>query len=180
MNAFRTLVNGLSRMMGLLACMCIVVITVAMLAEVFYRYVLGRSFLGVIELVELLMAFIFFALLSNTQYLKGHLRLNLFTGRLPQRMAVVLETFVLLIVMVFLGIVAWQAWIDSIDSTVTNQIRFGAIEFPVWPGKIAASVGLSIMVLQLLVDFFERLGAAFAGRAPIAEMGKSTAESDGV
>ena len=180
MKAFRNLVNGLSRMMGLLAAMCIVVITVAMLAEVFYRYVLGRSFLGVIELVELLMAFIFFALLSNTQYLKGHLRLSLFTGLLPQRVAVVLETFVLLIVMLFLGIVAWQAWIDSIDSTVTNQIRFGAVEFPVWPGKLAASAALSVMVLQLLVDFFERLGAAFGGSAPVAAMGKSTAEADGV
>jgi len=180
MIAFRNFVNGLSRLMGFLASMCIVVITVAMLAEVFYRYVLGRSFLGVIEFVELLMAFIFFALLSNTQYLKGHLRLSLFTGLLPQRAATVLETFVLLLVLVFVGIVAWQAWIDSIHSTVTNQIRFGAVPFPVWPAKLAASVGLSIMVLQLLVDFFERLGASLAGNAPVAEMGKSTAEADGV
>ncbi|MCB1743802.1 MAG: TRAP transporter small permease [Gammaproteobacteria bacterium] len=171
-------IGRLSVLMGFLASSMVVVITVATLAEVFYRYLLGRSFLGVIELVEMLMAFIFFSLMSYTQYLKGHLRLTLFTDRMPNRVLLPLEVIVLLLVLVFISLMTWQAWVEAIIATQRQQIRFGAIEYPLWPAKLAAAVAMAVMSLQLLADFLERLIATVTGREPVTQLGRPAAESD--
>jgi TRAP-type transport system small permease protein len=173
-------VGRLSLLMGFLAALCIIAITVSTLAEVFYRYFLGRSFLGVIELVEMLMAFIFFALMSYTQHLKGHLRLTLLTDRLPPKAQLGLDVFVLMLVLGFVTIMAWQAWDEAIISTQRRQIRFGAIEYPLWPGKIAAAAAVAVMCLQLLVDLLVRMAALTGREATVAPMGRPTSEADSV
>ena len=173
-------VGRLSLLMGLLAALCIIAITVSTLAEVFYRYFLGRSFLGVIELVEMLMAFIFFALMSYTQHVKGHLRLTLFTDRLPPWVQLGLDVFVLLLVLGFVTLMAWQAWDEAIISTQRRQIRFGAVEYPQWPGKIAAAVAMAVMCLQLLADLLVRMAALTGREAAVTPMGRATSDADSV
>lgn len=174
------LIGRLSLLMGALACVCIVLITVATLAEVFRRYLLGTSFLGVIEFVELLVAFVFFALLSYTQYRKAHLRLTLFIDRLPARIVLPLETIVLLLILGFIGLMVWQAWVEAIISTERRQIRFGAVPYPLWPAKLAAAAAVSVMGLQLLADFLDRLIATIKGERPETPLGRPTSEADQV
>ena len=173
-------IGRLSVFMGALGSLCIIVITIAMLAEVVGRYVFGHSFLGVVELVEMLMAFIFFALLSYTQLLKGHLRLSLFIDRLPPRILLPLEAVVLLMVLALFCLMAWQAWSEAIYATVRNQIRFGAVEYPVWPAMLAGSVALSVMVMQVLADFVDRQIAVVSKDTPASSLGLPTSEADSV
>jgi TRAP-type C4-dicarboxylate transport system permease small subunit len=173
-------IGRLSMLMGALGTVCIVLITVATLAEVFLRYVFGRSLLGVIEFVELLVAFIFFSLLSYTQLRKGHLRLTLFIDRLPQRVILPLETVVLLLILSFIGLMVWQAWTEAIISTERQQVRFGAVPYPIWPAKLAAAAAVSVMGLQVLADFADRLAAAVTGERPATPLGRPTAEADEV
>jgi TRAP-type C4-dicarboxylate transport system permease small subunit len=173
-------IGRLSVLMGLLATVCMVVITVVTLAEVFRRYVMGQSFLGVIELVETLMAFVFFALMSYTQYLKGHLRLTLFINHLPQRVFVPLETFVLFLIVCFIMLMVSQAWAEAILATEQRQVRFGAIPYPLWPAKLAAAAAISVMALQVLSDFIERLIVTVRGERPLTELGRPTSEADSV
>lgn len=173
-------IGRLSMLMGSLAALCVVLITVAMLTEIFLRYVFGRSMLGVIEFVEILMSFIFFALMSYTQMLKGHLRLTLFTDRLSTRVGMMLDVVVLFIVLVFLTIMGWQAISEAIIATERQQIRFGAIEYPLWPAKIAAAFAMTVVVLQMLADFLDRLVVTIKGDAPATQMGRPTSEADSV
>ena len=173
-------IGRLSVIMGALGSLSIIVITIAMLAEVVGRYVFGHSFLGVVELVEMLMAFVFFALLSYTQLLKGHLRLSIFIDRLPPRILLPLETIVLLLVLAFFCLMTWQAWSEAIYATVRNQIRFGAVEYPVWPGMLAGAAALSIMGMQVLADFVDRLIATVTNHTPASPLGKPTSEADSV
>lgn len=171
-------IGQLSTLMGTLASICIVLITVATLAEVFRRYLFGRSFLGVIEFVELLIAFIFFALLSYTQLRKGHLRLTLFIDRLPSRVVLPLETVVLLLILGFIGLMVWQAWVEAIISTERQQVRFGAVPYPIWPAKLAAATAVSVMGLQVLADFVDRLIATLKGERPETPLGRPASEAD--
>lgn len=173
-------IGRLSMTMGFLGSVCIVLITLATLAEVFRRYVFGQSFLGVIELVELLVAFTFFALMSFTQLRKAHLRLTLFIDRLPPRIALSLETAVLLVILCFISLMVWQAWSEAILSTERQQIRFGAVPYPLWPAKLAAAAAVSVMGLQVLADFVDRLAAMVKGESPAAPLGLPASESDQV
>lgn len=173
-------IGRLSALMGGLGSLCIVLITVATLAEVGRRYLFGRSFLGVIEFVELLIAFVFFALMSYTQLLKAHLRLTLFIDRLPVRPALVLETIVLLLILSFIGVMTWQAWSEAIYATQRQQIRFGAVPYPLWPAKLAAAAAVSVMALQLFADFIDRLAAVIKGERPAEALGRPTSAADAV
>lgn len=173
-------IGRLSAFMGSLGSLSIIVITIAMLGEVVGRYFFGHSFLGVIELVEMLMAFVFFALLSYTQFVKGHLRLSIFIDRLPPRILLPLEALVLLLVLAFFCLMAWQAWSEAIYATVRNQIRFGAVEYPVWPGMLAGAAAVSIMGMQVLADFVDRLIATVTNHTPASPLGKPTSEADSV
>lgn len=168
----------LSLSMGLVAGCCMVLMTVATLAEVFRRYVFGRSFLGVLEFIELLVAITFFALLSYTQFLKAHLRLTLFTDRLPRRLTVPLETVVLFLILAFVTLMLWQAWEEALHATRRRQIRFGAVPYPVWPAKLGAAVGITVMAIQVLVDFLDRLVAGVRGQRPAASLGRTVGEAE--
>lgn len=171
-------IGRLSALMGVLGSVCIVLITVVTLAEVGRRYLFGQSFLGVIELVELLIAFVFFALLSYTQLLKAHLRLTLFIDHLPVRVALALETVVLLLILAFIGVMTWQAWSEAIISTQRQQIRFGAVPYPVWPAKLAAATAVGVMALQVAADFIDRLAAVIKGERPLVALGTPTSAAD--
>lgn len=173
-------IGGLSMLMGALASVCIVLITVTMLAEVFLRYLFGQSLLGAIEFVELLVAFVFFALLSYTQHLKGHLRLTLFIDRLQPRIRLALETVVLLLILCFIVLMMWQAWAEALYSTAQQQVRFGAVPYPIWPAKLAAAVTVAVMGLQVLADFIERLIATLEGESDVTSLGRPTSEADSV
>jgi TRAP-type transport system small permease protein len=176
----RWVISRLSILMGFLATICMVVITVVTLAEVFNRYVMGQSFLGVIELVEMLVAFVFFALLSYTQYLKGHLRLTLFIDRLPRRVFVPLETLVLLLILGFMSLMIWQAWSEATLAMEQRRVRFGAIAYPLWPAMLAGAAALSVMGLQVLSDLVERMIATARGEEPTTPLGRPASEADSV
>ena len=105
---------------------------------------------------------------------------SLFIDRLPPRILLPLEAVVLLMVLVFICLMTWQAWSEAIYATVRNQIRFGAVEYPVWPSMLAGSVALSIMGMQVLADFVDRLIATVTNHTPASPLGKPTSEADSV
>jgi TRAP-type C4-dicarboxylate transport system permease small subunit len=108
------------------------------------------------------------------------LRLTLFIDRLPSRIALSLETAVLLLILCFISLMVWQAWSEAIISTERQQVRFGAVPYPIWQAKLAAAAAVSVMGLQVLADFVDRLAAMVKGESPAVPLGQPVSESDQV
>lgn len=122
-------------------------------SEVVARTFLNKSIFGFIDLVELSMAAVAFMGAAYCQRLGGHIRMDLAVGQLKGRWlwsAEATSTFVALIVIAILVKGSWahfmRAW-EIGDTTIDA-------EYVTWPSKILAPLGLSLLWLRLLLNFF--------------------------
>lgn len=135
--------------------------------------VLGRWFLsapisGYVDWVEQAMAFIAFLGIAYTQRMGGHIRMDLFVGRLHGRGLWVTEwvtTFLMLLMTVILVYGAylhfWRAY--SIGDSSLD------INLPTWPAKLVVPVALSILALRLLLQLWAYTRAIVSGTpTPVA------------
>lgn len=120
--------------------------------------VLGRWFFsapisGYVDWVEQAMAFIAFLGIAYTQRMGGHIRMDLFVGRLHGRALWVTEwatTFLMLLLTLILVYGSylhfWRAY--SIGDSSLD------INLPTWPAKLVVPVALSILALRLLLQLW--------------------------
>lgn len=172
-------VDGVARVLAVIAAATIVLMMVATVADVARRYLLGRPIPGVIESGELLMVLSVFLGLAYTQLHGNHVAVTLVIDRLPFRAAAVCRTIGLLVV---LGILVWMTVVTgqrALVSYTTNEFRFGVVQIPIWPGRIAIAIGLLAFALQLVPAIIEnvRIVLGREGRLERAILGRSAADA---
>lgn len=125
-------------------------------ADVCSRFFFGAPFKGTLEMSQMGLAIVIFLSIAYTQAAKGHVRMELFTGRLSPRTQAGFGTVYslvgmgLFVLIVECGIAfALRDWRNGV---VTDQLHVTTL-----PARLAIPVGASLMFLQLLVDFFKHL-----------------------
>ncbi|WP_162321111.1 TRAP transporter small permease [Nesterenkonia haasae] len=143
---------GVSRVMGVIAASAIVVLMLAIVADVVTRFLTGSSLPAMVELSEsALIVSIFFGLAwAGTS--GAHVSVTLFTDRLGKG------------VNRFLGVVVWglsgglAAWLTyattlrAISATERNEIRMGLVQWPMWPLRWVVAVGLAVFFLVCVIN----------------------------
>lgn len=175
--AVRRAVHAVTQALAFLAAVCIVVALVATVADVTRRSVSGQSVKGVIELGEVLMVAIVFLGLGYAESRGAHVSMTALVRRMrPETKAVVNVLGLLLMTL----IVGWMVFVTAdraIDSVAAQEYRFGLVQIPVWPARIAIAVGLAAYALELLFRLFDNIQIARAVRS--AARGDGAEESTG-
>lgn len=135
---------------------------VATVADVSRRFLLGMPIPGVTEMGEVLMVVSVFLGLAFTQSRHAHVNVTLVLDKLPPRVAAIMTSIGLLLV---LAVLAWMVIVTSgraLDSIEMNEYRFGLVQIPVWPGRVAIAVGLAAYFLELIPNTINDLRQVFA------------------
>ncbi len=109
------------------------------------------------EIIATLMVIAVFLGVPLAQQRRGHIRVELFTLRLPvplRRACAVLAS--LLTAAMFAGI-AWFGWKTVAHSWTVSEFAAGHFNLPMWPSRFALALGASVMVLQCLLDLLGEL-----------------------
>jgi TRAP-type C4-dicarboxylate transport system permease small subunit len=109
---------------------------------------------GTVEIVQFLMVLVVFFSLAYTSLGSGHVTINLFTARFPERIQVGLDSFSSLLgVLIFAGI-GWQlgsrGWHNIF---VTNPKLTYRLLIPYYPFLFMAALGSVLFSLHLLMNF---------------------------
>lgn len=123
-------------------------------ADVILENVADHPIPGTLEATEALMAVAVFLSLGWTQQAGGHIRVTLFTGRLPAPMRRWLERVAAAASAIFYGLLAWQAARYAWRSAAVREYVSGIFPFPVYPAKIVMACGLLLMTVQCLKQVF--------------------------
>lgn len=158
----RRAVHFISRTLGIIAVVVILVMMVATVADVSRRYFAGSPIPGVTEAGEVIMVLAVFLGIAYTESRGAHVRVTIVLEMLPPRVAAIINSLAMLLV---LALLAWMVWVTTgraLEAIEVNEVRFGLVKIPVWPGRIAIAVGLAAYFLEALLRLYDSVRQAFA------------------
>ena len=124
--------------------------------------IVGRKFFnspveGAYEITESLLTFIIYLGVAYTQLEKGHVQVTLFTDRLKPRTRNAWMTIVYFIGFLFFVYAAYCMFCFAWDSWRVREVKWGPVEYPLYPVKALAGVGMLLLGIQFLMDSFREL-----------------------
>jgi TRAP-type mannitol/chloroaromatic compound transport system permease small subunit len=128
-----------------------------MCLEVFLRYVLKTPTVWGLEFTTFLFGMHFLLGYSYTEHHHGHVNVDIFASKLPQRMQTILyivtTSLISLPVCVLLAIWGWDnAWL----STKTMERSPSAWNPLIWPVKLIMALGFTFLAMQVLSNIIKR------------------------
>jgi len=160
--------NGVSRFASVLASVSAAVLTLAMVYEVFARYVFDAPTVWAFDIAYMSNGAVFLLGMAYVLREDGHIRIDVLRNRLPARFNNVVEGVAYLLILApFFGVLSsialshtWRAWVRHEVETVSPWAPL------MWPFYLLIAIGLIAMTLQLAAEGLR----AFAGRrAPAAK-----------
>jgi TRAP-type C4-dicarboxylate transport system permease small subunit len=106
-----------------------------------------------VELSSYMLAVFILLGVAYTQQVKGHVRVTMLIWRLPEKVAVVLDSFTTLLSMFIILILAWQGLIVALETTrVSDMLRIAQQPF-----RFLVSIAGFFLFLELSIDLAHSL-----------------------
>lgn len=122
--------------------------------DILLRVIFNRHITGIIELETFMLGILCFFSLAYTMIQGGHVSVDIFVHRFPEKMKLALGSlFPLLGIFVF-GIISWQYVIRTINAFEVGELS-DVMDWPLWPFFILVSMGCALLVLVLLINFLK-------------------------
>lgn len=152
------------------------VFTLMMLAVVSVtgRNTINQPLPGYVDWIEQAMPLIAFMGVSYTQRMGGHIRMDLFIGKLSGRAlwsVELLTTFVIFVVMILLVWGSFAHFGRSFDFSAPMWSRDSSMDIaiPLWPAKLLAPVAFSVLCARLVLQCWGYIRAIINNdQSPIA------------
>jgi TRAP-type mannitol/chloroaromatic compound transport system permease small subunit len=159
-------VDTVNRFVGRFAMAIFFVMAAIMLWSTISRAIFGVPVNWALEMTQFLLSAYY--LLGGAYSLQhgSHVRMDLFYARLPPKGQAVLDAFTILFVIFFVVVLLWGAISSTQYAFQYNQKNYSAWSPVLWPVKLAMAIGIFLMLLQLIAQFFRDIAQA-RGR-PIA------------
>lgn len=170
--ALRSLPSWLAGRFGVVSALAITFLALLITAEIVMRAVSGVSITGLYEISELILVVIVFLGLPQAEVAEDHVRVVLVVERFRPRVAGVIRGVALLASGAFLGWMCVALAQKAVVSVSTGEFRPGLIDFPIWPARIVAAVGVALIALVCLEKGLKLvLGRPVVRDAPASESG---------
>jgi TRAP-type mannitol/chloroaromatic compound transport system permease small subunit len=126
-------------------------------ADIIGRKFFNRPVEGAYEITESLLTFIIYLGVAYTQFEKGHVRVTLFTDRLKPKAQNAWFTIVYFIGCLFFVYAAYCMFCFAWDSWLVREVKWGTVEYPLYPVKAIAGAGMFLLGIQFLMDSIREL-----------------------
>ncbi|NLS10700.1 TRAP transporter small permease [Nesterenkonia sp. MY13] len=166
------LVVVISRAMGVVAALAIVVLMAAIVTDVTTRYITGGSMPAMVELSESALVVAVFFGLAWAGASGAHVAVSLVTDRLPDGVNRILTVVVWLLATGFTAWMTFATYERAVSSTDRSETRMGLVEWPIWPLRWVIVIGLAAFLLVCVINLLravrgrEILPAAIEGAEP--------------
>lgn len=160
---FATIVNGLSRLSGSAAAICIVAAAFVVTEGVLARKLFGASTIWQIEASVFLLMFAVFVGAPFVQKGEHHLNVDLLLIHLSQRARTILLLVVSMLTCLLAAVLAWYAWPMWWESVVENEHSESLWSPPMWIPHFFLPFGMTLLALQYVVQIAGRVRALARG-----------------
>lgn len=159
-------VDTVNAWVGRFAMYLFFVLAAVLLYSVFSRLVFGVPVNWSLEMSQFLLSAYYLLGGAYSLQMDAHVRMDLFYSRMSFRRKAMLDAFTILFVIFYLGVL-FAGGVSSTEYAITyNQKNYTSWAPPMWPIKMIMTIGIFLMLLQMISQFFKDIAAA-RGR-PIA------------
>ena len=124
----------------------------------------GRKFFGAplpgyVDYIEVLMPLIAIMGVAYVQRDGGHIRMDIFIGRLSGRVLWAVELLTIIMIFILMAALVWGSWSHfdrSFDMSKPLWSRDSTIDIglPIWPSKLLVPMAFSVLCLRLLLQIW--------------------------
>ncbi len=128
-----------------------VLMMLMVVVDVLMRFAFNRPLLGSVEVASYMLSIIAFTAIPFVESEEGHIVIPIVFDRFPQRIRVVVNTFVNTIGLIILVIVGWASFLlarEYIGRGRTTQV----LNIPIYPFVYIAAVCMSLYVIIMIVN----------------------------
>ncbi|MCC5979261.1 MAG: TRAP transporter small permease [Salinarimonas sp.] len=153
----------LAKALLVIGCIALALMMFHVTADVTMRYVFNRPIIGTPETVAYYyMVFAVFLPLAFVERRGEHIRVDLFTQMMPQRVQLLLYLLACTLGLIFFGMLGYQSYLDALRATTRGETIMSNFLFYIWPARWALPIGFGGIVLALIVNMIRalRLGRA--------------------
>ncbi|MCB2226578.1 MAG: TRAP transporter small permease [Desulfarculaceae bacterium] len=120
-------------------------------AEVVGRGVWSRPIPGTLEMSSYMLSVFILLGLAYTQQAKGHVRVTMFTDRLPKKVSLSLDLLTNLLSIFIIAMLCWQGYAVAMEEvSVSDMLRV-----PQAPFRMLVAVGALFLCLELIFDLVD-------------------------
>lgn len=151
-DVLRRIATVITGPLAALASLSTIAIMIAITVDVVVRNLGGRSVPGLLEMSESALVATVFLGLAYAGATNAHVAVDLLTAALPKAVARVL---IGISWVVAIAVSAWflVATFDrAIQSTETNELRQGLIDWPVWPARWLIVIGFAAFLIVAVIN----------------------------
>jgi TRAP-type C4-dicarboxylate transport system permease small subunit len=163
----RLLDRLLTRIEGVLAVIGAVLLFVIMAivaSDVVMRYLFNRPYSWSYDLISLyLMAGVFYAMLSRTFAIHGHIGVDILQGRMSPSGRRLCHVAIGGIACVLFATIAYVMTTRAIDDWQTDAVAAGAIPWPSWLADAIVPLGAGLLAVRCLVHALAHASVLFGG-----------------
>jgi len=153
--------NGLATLwLARVAAVIMAILALLTFADVGARYLFNRPFNFSVEITELSMGLIVYLGIGLTTHENGHVRVDMVTLRLGERVRAMVEALTSLIALGFLAVMIWRLWLRALVLYEKHDVS-QVLHLPFWPIAFAmatASLFLLSGVFLWLIAALRRAG----------------------
>lgn len=131
-----------------------------LLASTASRIFFGVPFNWALEMSQFILSAYYLLGGAYTMQLDGHVRMDLFYGRLSPRNRAVTDAITILFIIFFLVVLLGGGVSSTNYAIVYNQQNYSAWGPVLWPIKIIMTFGIFLLLLQCISSFIKDVAAA--------------------
>lgn len=185
---FDRLLHAVERVTAIASGLFIFGLMLVGVVQIVGRTVFNMPIFGYIDAIEMSIAVFAFLAIAYCERMNGHVRMELFVGRLRGRPLWIAEAAGQIVGLFVIAVLIWYGWDHAMrayeygDSTIDAQI-------PWWPSKLLIPFAFALLFMRLLVNLVGYIRLAADGTAdPVAvplisdvrELAKGEASEAGV
>lgn len=168
MRRFTQIIDTIVEKQAIASSMLMILLVVLLTYEVVLRYFFNAPTIWGLELTTFIYGVHFVMGFGYTEFFDGHVRVDLFSSRLPRKvqdiLVIALTIVITLPLVAMLGIWAWDS---AISSTRILEALSSAWAPPIWPVKIFMALGFTFLFLQVLSNLIKRIMGLTAGQPQV-------------
>ena len=151
------IISKVNRGVGFLSMIVLGVLGILIVADVISRELANESLPGVTEIVFMGIVAIIFLTFAYTEETGRHIKIDIFSNRLPIKGQSILTILVYIMGIFSMGLLAYLAGLEAIYSLRHGEYLPALIRIPVYPTKFAVFIGFVLLTLQYAVQLATKL-----------------------
>lgn len=172
LNSFQPLhlIDSLSRWMGTVAGVLLLMMLLHIVADVLARTLSNSPLPGTLAFITYWwMPTIVFLSLGTAELARDHIRVSLLVDRMTPTPARVVNSVASFLAIASVAIILYYGILQAIGSTFVQRAVVGTIDVPVWIAEVGMTVGLLVFLLQLSANLWREWSTKTSSGSTLSE-----------